>query len=230
MTRSRSALVAAGTALVVLAGAGCGGTGPSQSAPAKSKVAAKVQVQIAAPVADATVRTARVVVRGTVTPPDAAVQITGLMAAVQNGVFHRSIPVTMGSNNIDVVATKSGLAPVTQSVSIKRGQSEAQAAKARAAARRRAAVSAAAQAARAKAEAQRAARAAALVSVPDQSGERLDVAEQTLLSHGLRYKEVGGGTFGIVVKSNWTVCEMRPAAGSQVHKHTRVALIVDREC
>jgi hypothetical protein len=66
--------------------------------------------------------------------------------------------------------------------------------------------------------------------VPNESGERLDVAENDLRSHGLRYREVGGGTFGIVVKSNWMVCETHRAAGAPVSKHARVELIVDREC
>jgi hypothetical protein len=68
------------------------------------------------------------------------------------------------------------------------------------------------------------------VSVPDETGERLDVAEDDLDGAGLNYTEIGGGTFGIVVKSNWTVCEQKPSAGSKVREGARVKLIVDREC
>src|SRR3954447_6546088 len=137
MSRSRVAAMAAVVSAVALVGAGCGSSDQSSSqaakpGPSRDSAAAKVRIEIAAPVADATVRTPRVVVRGTVTPPDAAVQITGLTAAVANGVFHRSIPVTPGQNSIDVVATKAGLDPVTTSLSVKRGQSEAQLAQARA--------------------------------------------------------------------------------------------------
>jgi myo-inositol-hexaphosphate 3-phosphohydrolase len=65
-------------------------------------------------------------------------------------------------------------------------------------------------------------------AVPRLTGERLDVAEDKLTQTGLRYKEIGGGTFGIVVKSNWTVCQTEPAAGSRTSG--RVRLIVDRDC
>jgi hypothetical protein len=64
-------------------------------------------------------------------------------------------------------------------------------------------------------------------TVPDLVGERLDVAESDLRELGLRYREVGGGAFGIVDASNWKVCETRPAAGA---KAKRVKLIVEREC
>jgi PASTA domain-containing protein len=65
--------------------------------------------------------------------------------------------------------------------------------------------------------------------VPDLVGERLDVAEDELDSLGIDYKEIGGGTFGIVVRSNWEVCETRPEAGARA---TTVRLIVERveEC
>lgn len=65
-------------------------------------------------------------------------------------------------------------------------------------------------------------------AVPRLAGDRLDVAEDKLSQVGLRYKEIGGGTFGIVVKSNWIVCHTEPAAG--VHTSGRVRLIVDRGC
>jgi hypothetical protein len=61
--------------------------------------------------------------------------------------------------------------------------------------------------------------------VPDLVGERLDVAEDELDGMGINYEEIGGGTFGIVVRSNWEVCETRPKAGSSA---STVKLIVDR--
>jgi hypothetical protein len=72
--------------------------------------------------------------------------------------------------------------------------------------------------------------AAAKVKVPHLTGRRLDVAEDILRSHHLRFREVGGGAFGIVVKSNWRVCTTRPAAGARVRTRTRVSLYVDRSC
>ena len=64
-------------------------------------------------------------------------------------------------------------------------------------------------------------------AVPNVVGERLDVAEGQVKDAGLQYVEVGGGTFGIVVKSNWTVCSTDPSSGSTASK---VRLIVDRTC
>ncbi len=64
--------------------------------------------------------------------------------------------------------------------------------------------------------------------VPDVAGQRLDVAELHLRAKHIRYREVGGGTFGILVRSNWTVCEQEPQAGAAANG--RVSLIVDRAC
>jgi hypothetical protein len=63
--------------------------------------------------------------------------------------------------------------------------------------------------------------------VPDLRNERLDVAEERLDSLGLGYEEIGGGTFGIVVRSEWQVCGQEPAPGK---KASKVRLIVDRYC
>jgi hypothetical protein len=43
---------------------------------------------------------------------------------------------------------------------------------------------------------------------------------------GIKFKEIGGGTFGIVVTSNWEVCETAPGAGTKTIGP--VDLIVDR--
>jgi hypothetical protein len=63
--------------------------------------------------------------------------------------------------------------------------------------------------------------------VPDVRNERLDVAEERLDRLGLGYEEIGGGTFGIVVRSEWQVCRQEPAPGK---KASKVRLIVDRYC
>jgi beta-lactam-binding protein with PASTA domain len=63
--------------------------------------------------------------------------------------------------------------------------------------------------------------------VPDVRGDRLDVAEQQLGDRGLDFEEVGGGAFGIVVRSNWRVCDQDPRAGRTARS---VRLIVDRDC
>ena len=63
--------------------------------------------------------------------------------------------------------------------------------------------------------------------VPDVTGERLDVAEDTLDAAGLRYHPVGGGAFGIILPSRWTVCSQIPTPGKRA---TEVTLVVERSC
>jgi len=64
--------------------------------------------------------------------------------------------------------------------------------------------------------------------VPDVVGERLDVAKSEMSDAGHETEELGGGTFGILNESNWTVCETDPPAGSRASG--AVKLIVDRTC
>lgn len=61
--------------------------------------------------------------------------------------------------------------------------------------------------------------------VPDVKYERLDVAEARLEARGLQWEEIGGGAFGVVVRSNWYVREQIPKAGKQA---TVVKLVVER--
>jgi beta-lactam-binding protein with PASTA domain len=63
--------------------------------------------------------------------------------------------------------------------------------------------------------------------VPNVAGERLDVAADRLEDEGLEYELLGGGTFGVVVKANWYVCEQDPSAGSRA---SSVELVVARSC
>ena len=65
-------------------------------------------------------------------------------------------------------------------------------------------------------------------AVPSVVGERLDVAESTVKDAGLGYEEIGGGVFGIVVPSHWTVCRQDPPAGATTSG--KVSLIVSRSC
>ena len=58
---------------------------------------------------------------------------------------------------------------------------------------------------------------AAPKTVPtDLAKARLDVAEAELDGNGITYTEIGGGTFGIVAKANWFVCQTKPAGGQPV--------------
>ena len=63
--------------------------------------------------------------------------------------------------------------------------------------------------------------------VPRLVGERLDVAENRLDDLGLRYDAIGGGAFGIVVRSHWRVCAQRPRAGARARE---VKLVVAHAC
>jgi hypothetical protein len=160
-----------------------------------------------------------------VTPAGAAIQVLGHAARVTNGVFAKTVGLTPGQNAIDVVASESGYAPSTTTITVTRGRTVAQLQAAAAQNRARQASQAAA---RAQRNAQARARASAPVSVPSVVGERLDVAESDLQSAGLNFKELGGGAFGIVVKANWKVCQSRPSPGSSIPQHGSVTLIVDR--
>ncbi len=64
-------------------------------------------------------------------------------------------------------------------------------------------------------------------AVPDVTGKRLDVAEDTLDASGLEYRTAGGGAFGIIVRSHWYVCEQAPAPKKVARS---VLLTVARSC
>jgi hypothetical protein len=66
--------------------------------------------------------------------------------------------------------------------------------------------------------------------VPDLAGARLDLAEHALDRLGLSHDTSGGGLFGVVVSSNWTVCTTTPAAGATISSGQKVRLFVDRSC
>lgn len=46
---------------------------------------------------------------------------------------------------------------------------------------------------------------------------KLNVVERKLDADGIGFKTVGGGIFGIVVKSDWGVCATKPGAGHPIH-------------
>ena len=62
---------------------------------------------------------------------------------------------------------------------------------------------------------------------PNVTGEELDQAEATLLAANLGYQTIGGGTFGVVIASDWTVCSQSPGAGTTA---SSVDLVVARSC
>jgi len=68
---------------------------------------------------------------------------------------------------------------------------------------------------------------AAPKAVPNVTGLDLRAAEARLDARGIDHSVEGGGTFGIVLRSNWQVCEQVPTAGA---KATEVTLVVERAC
>jgi serine/threonine protein kinase len=66
------------------------------------------------------------------------------------------------------------------------------------------------------------------ITVPSLVGQHLDVAEQRLSDLGLRSTEVGGGLFGVLVPSDWEVCQTSPAADATVRRGSTVQLLIDR--
>jgi len=63
--------------------------------------------------------------------------------------------------------------------------------------------------------------------VPSVAGERLDVAQKELDDAGVDSEVIGGGAFGVVVRSHWRVCEQHPRPG---RKAKSVELVVARSC
>ena len=100
-----------------LASAACGGADGSENSGATT-TNASVKVEISAPANGSSHRADRVTVRGTVNPPDAAVQIIGRPARVGNGVFTGSVPLKRGSNTIDVIASAAGAAPASTTITV----------------------------------------------------------------------------------------------------------------
>ena len=68
------------------------------------------------------------------------------------------------------------------------------------------------------------------VVMPDVVGKQLDVALSDIERGGIDddVEVLGGGTFGVVVESNWIVCEQLPEAGQPATEDLR--LTVDRSC
>ena len=64
-------------------------------------------------------------------------------------------------------------------------------------------------------------------TVPDVTGVPLDAAEARLDARGIDYTIAGGGTFGVILRSRWQVCDQEPRAGRQA---SEITLVVERAC
>ncbi len=55
-------------------------------------------------------------------------------------------------------------------------------------------------------------------TVPNLVNVNLATAETKLNAEGIGYKVVGGGVFGVVITSDWTVCSQSPLPGQPIAK------------
>ena len=68
------------------------------------------------------------------------------------------------------------------------------------------------------------------IAMPNVVGKQLDVAKSDVARAGIddEVEVLGGGMLGVVVESNWTVCNQEPPSGSPISGPPR--LTVDRTC
>lgn len=218
--------------------AACGSADEEKPAAAKP-VAQATKLTVIAPANNATVRTPTVGVRGTVAPADARVLVTGKAAEIADGVFSATIPVSVGENSIDVVATAPGAQPVTRTLTVTRGRTQAQlnaAVTAKNKRKARAAAARKAKAARAAANAEASPPAgegsAGCVTVPNVVGKDHQLAQDTMQSAGLYSldeKDATGQGRALLFDRNWTTVEQDPAAGACVPEDTTVTLSAKKD-
>jgi hypothetical protein len=172
-------------------------------------------------------------VAGTVAPPNATVEVDGVTATATGGAWTSRVRLdTVGENEVEIVATAPGYEDAEATTVLVRKRTKAELAAERARRARQQERERRRRAEEAERRRQEAAerRAARQTTVPNLVGERLDVAKDELREAGLRSRVIGGGTFGVIVESNWTVCETEPGPGAGAQKGNRVELIVDRAC
>jgi heat shock protein HslJ len=107
---------AAAVGLFALASSGCGSTTTTRNA---ADVGA-VEVAVTAPSSGSVIAADQVMVRGTVTPANATVQVQGEPAAVGNGVFTGTATLHGGKTTVDVIGSAPGASPGSTSVVIDR--------------------------------------------------------------------------------------------------------------
>jgi beta-lactam-binding protein with PASTA domain len=66
------------------------------------------------------------------------------------------------------------------------------------------------------------------VIVPNVIGEPLDLAEQDLHDAGFETDRVGGGFLGVLIPSDWDVCDTAPSPGARARRGSTVSLLIDR--
>lgn len=220
--------------------AACGSSDEDEPAAETTPAKAVAKLTVTSPADGGTVRTANIAVRGTVTPTGARVLVTGKPAQVTDGVFAATVELGSGENSIDVVATAPGADPVTKTVTVTRGRTEAQlnAAVARkrrtrtAAARRNKARREAAAAARSPAGEASGSGASGCITVPNVVGKDHQLAQDTMQGAGLYAldeEDATGQGRVLLLDRNWTTVAQKPAAGSCVSEDTTILLSAKKD-
>jgi Glucodextranase, domain B len=161
--------------------------------------AAQPGMTVLTPRDGADLREAAVLVKGTVTPPDATVRVEGRAARVRNGVFQASGPVERGKNEIKISAEAGGREIGRETLAIKR-LAPAEVAAARIARDYNG-------------------------RVPNIRGERLDIVRSAFRQIGLDHLEVKIGK-GRIEPAGWAVCGLRPPAGERPERGRPIVLLV----
>jgi hypothetical protein len=68
------------------------------------------------------------------------------------------------------------------------------------------------------------------IAVPTLTGGRLDHVETALDRLGIPYKTSGGGLFGIISSSDWTVCATSPTADGRLPPEAEITVFVEHSC
>jgi hypothetical protein len=161
--------------------------------------AAQPSMSIVTPRDGADLREAEVLVKGTVTPPDATVRVAGRAAHVRSGVFEATVPVERGKNRIEVAAVDGGKKIGRETLTIRR-LAPAEVAAARIARNYDG-------------------------RVPNIRGERLDIVRSAFRQIGLDHVEVTIGK-GRIEPEGWAVCGLRPPAGERPPRAKRMVVLV----
>jgi hypothetical protein len=161
--------------------------------------AAEPGMTIVTPRDGAELREDEVLVKGTVTPPDAIVRVEGRPARTRDGVFGARVPVERGRNRIEVAAEANGQEIGREALTVKR-LAPAEEAAARIAREYHG-------------------------RVPNIRGERLDIVRSAFRRIGLRHLEVKM-TRGRIEPEGWAACGSRPLVGERLPRGKRLILFV----
>jgi heat shock protein HslJ len=107
----------AAVALLALALSGCGSTTTTTTS---AENASAVTVALTSPTGGSVIAADQVIVRGTVSPANATVQVQGQPAAVGNGVFTGTATLHGGKTTIDVIGSAPGATPDSTTVMVAR--------------------------------------------------------------------------------------------------------------